>query len=171
MYSNLNFIFTYHITPTHTCACAVPQPPPSPKPQLLVLNATTIQFSWLPPFAWAEYPIVNYSVQVHNRATGEVLNVFINATSEIVSTTAPPVTFTYNTPQGEVMQNCEELVFIVSAASTIGWGSPAIVTGGFPIGIVCVYTPHTVAFFSSAVNTVVSRKYAPPSRISPPLHF
>ena len=119
--------------------CAVPQPPPLPKPQLLVLSATIIQLSWLPPFAWAEYPIVNYTVQVYNRATGEVMNSFINATSEVLSTTAP-MTFTYNTPRGEVMQNCEELVFIVSAASTIGWGSPAIVTGGFPIGTVCVYT-------------------------------
>ena len=139
MYSNLNFIFTYHITPTHTCACAVPQPPPSPKPQLLVLNATTVQLSWLPPFAWAEYPIVNYSVQVYNRATGEVMNSFINATSEVLSTTTP-VTFDYGVPQGSVMQNCEELFFSVSAASIIGGSSPAVVTGGFPIGSVCVYT-------------------------------
>ena len=136
---------------TNSYIYAVPQPPPSPKPHLLVLNATTIQLSWLPPFSWAEYPIVNYSVQVYNGATGEVINLFINATSEMVSTTAP-VTFNYDTPQGGVMQNCEELVFIVSAASTIGWGSPAIVTGGIPIGIVCVYTLHTGAVFFSTVN-------------------
>ena len=116
----------------------VPRPPPSPKPQLLVLNATTIQLSWLPPFSWAEYPIVNYSVQVYNTATGEVMNSFINVTSEMFSTTAP-VTFIHNTPHGGVMWNCEELAFIVSAASTIGWGSPAIVTGGFPIGILCMF--------------------------------
>ena len=112
---------------------AVPGPPPSPKLHLLVLNATTIQLSWLPPFAWAEYPIVNYSVQVYNRATGDVMNSFINATSEMFSTTAP-VTLIHNTPHGGVMRNCEELVFIVSAATIIGWGSPAIVTEGFPIG-------------------------------------
>ena len=120
----------------------VPGPPPSPKPHLLVFNATTIQLSWLPPFSWAEYPIVNYSVQVYNRATGEVINSFINATSEMFSTTAP-VTFIHNTPHGGVMRNCEEQVFIVSAATIIGWGSPAIVTGGFPIGIVYVYTVNT----------------------------
>ena len=127
---------------THTCTHAVPQPPPSPKPHLLVLNATTIQLSWLPPFSWAEYPIVNYSIQIYNRATGEVINLFINGTStEMVSMTAP-VTFTYGVLQGGVMQNCEKLFFFsVSAASTIGWGSPAIVTGGFPIGSVCVYIP------------------------------
>ena len=117
---------------------AVPGPPPSPIPHLLVLNATAIQLSWLPPFSWAEYPIVNYTVQVHNRATGEVTNSFINATSDMLSTTAP-VTFIYNTPHGGVMRNCEELVFIVSAATIIGQGSPAIVTGGFPIGnIYCI---------------------------------
>ena len=73
---------------------------------------------------------------------GEVINLFINGTStEMVSMTAP-VTFTYGVLQGGVMQNCEKLFFFsVSAASTIGWGSPAIVTGGFPIGSVCVYIP------------------------------
>ena len=138
---------------THTCTHAVPQPPPSPKPHLLVLNATTIQLSWLPPFSWTEYPIVNYSVQVYNRATGEMMNSFINATSEVLSTTAP-VTFNYGVPQGRAMQNCEELVFIVSAANIIGWGSPAVVTGGFPIGSVWVYvyTLYTGAVFFSAVN-------------------
>ena len=135
---------------TNSYMYTVPQPPPSPKPHLLVLNATTIELSWLPPFSWEEYPIVNYRVQVHNRATGEVMNLFINATSEMLSTTAP-VTFTYNTPQGEVMQNCEELVFIVSAASTIGWGSPAVITGGFPIGIVCVYI-HCILVFPLSVH-------------------
>ena len=127
------FLFDFSYSFMYT----VPGPPPSPKPYLLVHNATTIQLSWLPPFSWTEYPIVNYSVQVYNRATGEMMNSFINVTSEILSTTAP-VTFTYNTPHGGVMWNCEELAFIVSAASIIGWGSPAIVTGGFPIGILCV---------------------------------
>ena len=120
---------------TNSYMYVVPQPPPSPKPQLLVLSATTIQLSWLPPFAWAEYPIVNYSVQAYNSATGEVMNSFINATSEVLSTTAP-VTFNYVVPHGEVMQNCEELFFSVSAASVIGGSSPAVVTGGFPIGTV-----------------------------------
>ena len=113
-------------------------PPLPPDLHLYMFSATTIQLSWLPPFSWAEYPIVNYSVQVYNRATGEMMNSFINVTSEILATTAP-VTFTYNTPHGGVMWNCEELAFIVSAASIIGGGSPAIVTGGFPIGILCVF--------------------------------
>ena len=112
-------------------------PPLPPEPHLYMFSATTIQLSWLPPFSWAEYPIVNCSVQVYNRATGEVTNSFINATSEMFSTAAP-VTFIHNTPHRGVVQNCEELVFIVSAASIIGWGSPAIVTGGFPINCIPV---------------------------------
>ena len=39
--------------------------------------------------------------------------------------------------QKGVVQNCEELVFSISAANNIGWGSPAVVTGGFPMGNVC----------------------------------
>ena len=133
-----------------------------------MLNATTIQLSWLPPFSRAEYPIVNYTVQVHNRITGEVINSTINATftetvsaavtrevmnslnsSETIteeeinnatstSTTAVPVTFIYNTPREGVVQDCEELAFSVFAANNIGWSSPAVVTGGFPIGNICL---------------------------------
>ena len=165
-------------------------PPSPPEPQLLVLNATTIQLSWLPPFSWEDYPIVNYTVQVHNRITGEVINSTVNVTfTETVSaavtrevmnstlnttsteagsatitgpatitgsatiideeinstinaastsTTTAPVTYIHNAPHVGVVQNCEELVFSVFAANNIGWGSPAVVTGGFPIGNVCL---------------------------------
>ena len=153
-------------------------PPSPPEPQLLVLNATAIQIFWLPPFSWADYPIVNYTVQVHNRITGEVINSTINATfietvsaavtrkvinstlnttstetgsatvseEEInstinatsTSTTAAPVTFIHNAPHVGVVQNCEELVFSVFAVNNIGWSSPAVVTGGFPIGNICL---------------------------------
>ena len=146
-------------------------PPSPPEPQLLVLSATTIQISWLPPFSWEEYPIVNYTVQVRNRITGEVTNSIVTITEtisaavtrevvnstlstttesgsatiieeEMNSTTSAtftsamptPVTFIHNTPHKGVVQNCEELVFSVSAANNIGWGSPAVVTGGFPMG-------------------------------------
>ena len=118
-------------------------PPLPPDPHLYMFSATTIQLSWLPPFSWREYPIVNYTVQVHNRATGEMINSTVNAIStEMLSTTAL-VTFIYNTPHGGVVQNCEELVFSVSAASIIGWSSPAVVTGGFPIGN--LHTQHSTA--------------------------
>ena len=141
-------------------------PPSPPEPQLLVLNATAIQISWLPPFSWAVYPIVNYTVQIHNRVTGETINSTINATvtrkvidstlnttnetgsgtvseeevnsnATFTSTTAAPVSFIHNAPREGVVQNCEELVFSVFAANNIGWSSPAEVTGGFPIGNVC----------------------------------
>ena len=151
-------------------------PPSPPEPKLLVLSATAIQISWLPPFSWEEYPIVNYTVQVHNRNTGEVINSIVNVTitealssavtreminstlstatesgsatiieeemnsttnAAFTSATAVPVTFIHNTPHKGVVQNCEELVFSVSAANNIGWGSPAVVTGGFPMGNVC----------------------------------
>ena len=80
--------------------------------------ATTIQLSWLPNFSWAEYPIVNYTVQVYNRATGKGINSTINATSML--SMAAPVTFVYSAPHGGVVQKCEELMFIVSTASNVG---------------------------------------------------
>ena len=150
-------------------------PPSPPEPQLLVLNATAIQISWLPPFSWADYPIVNYTVQIHNIITGEIMNSTINATfTETISTavtrkvmnftlnttnetgsatvseeevnstinatftsTTAPVTFIHNALHVGVVQNCEELAFSVFAANNIGWSTPAVVTGGFPIGNVC----------------------------------
>ena len=124
----------HNVTISHTHV----GPPSPPEPQLHVLSATAIQIFWLPPFSWDEYPIVNYTVQVHNRITREVTNSTVNAT-------AAPVTFIHNTPHGRVMWNCEELIFRVFAANNIGRSKPAVVTGGFPIGNVC----GVAAFFSS----------------------
>ena len=76
--------------------------------------------SSLPPFSWAEYPIVNYSVQVYNRATGEGINSTINATSTEILSMAVPVTFVNSVPHGGVVQKCEELMFIVFTASNVG---------------------------------------------------
>ena len=160
-----------------------PGPSSPPEPQLHVLSATVIRIFWLPPFSWEDYPIVNYTVQVHNRINGEVINSTVNATitetlsaavtrevmnstlnitttesgsatvteeemnstinATSTSATAAPVTFIHNTLHKGIVQNCEELVFSVSAANSIGRGSPAVVNGGFPIGNVCpslVYT-------------------------------
>ena len=122
-------------------------PPLPPDPHLYMFSATTIQLSWLPPFSSAEYPIVNYTVQVHNRATGDAMNSTINATSTEMFSMTTPVTFIHNMAHGRVMQNCEELVFIVSAANNIGWSSPAVVTGGFPIGNVHTHTAYILQLF------------------------
>ena len=114
-----------------------------------MFSATMKQLSWLPPFSWADYPIVNYTVQVHNKATGEVINSTINAISTEMHSTTSLVTFIYNAPHGGVVQNCEELVFSVSAASNVGWSSPAVVTGRFPIGN--LHTHCTVQLFCSCL--------------------
>jgi len=93
-----------------------------------MLNATTLQLSWLPPFTWLGFPIVNYSIQVLNKTTWEVIrNWTINATSTSMS----PVTFNYGTLP---VQRCEELVFTVRAANSIGQSEPGQTHGGFPIG-------------------------------------
>ena len=76
---------------------------------------------------------MNYSIQIHNRVTGEMMNWTMNATSA-GSIVTSPITFNYSTPRGEVVQQCEELVFTVRAANSIGQSEPGEVTGGFPIG-------------------------------------
>lgn len=108
-------------------------PPSSPDPQLQVLNATALLLSWLPPFTWEGYPIVHYTIQIHNRATGKVMNRTTNATST-GSNTMSAITFNFSTPHGQVLQRCEELSFAVYAANNIGQSEPGEVNGGFPIG-------------------------------------
>ena len=76
---------------------------------------------------------MNYSIQIHNRATGEIMNWTMNATSAGSNATSR-MTFDHSTLHGEVVQRCEELVFTVHASSNIGHSEPGEVIGGFPIG-------------------------------------
>jgi len=132
---------------THTyiymyiCICT--GPPSSSDLHLCVLSETVLQLSWLPPFTWIEYPILNYNIQIHNRDTGEMMNRTINVTSTSMVAVSP-VTFNYSTPHGKVFQRCEELVFTVIATSNIGQSEPGEVNGGFPIGVyvysLCMYS-------------------------------
>ena len=125
--------YNVHYSNTHSCTCIGPPSPPDP--QLHILNTPTLQLSWLPPFTWVDYPIVNYTIQIHNRTTGNVMNWTINSTDTSM-TVVSPVTFNYSKPQGEVLQRCEELNFTVFAASNIGQSEPGQVNGGFPIGTI-----------------------------------
>ena len=127
MPSTINTILKHAYTHMYT------GPPSPPDPQLHILNATILQLSWLPPFTWEDYPIVNYTIQIHNRDTGEVMNRTIDVTSTSMFVMSP-VTFNDSTPHGEVVQRCEELVFTVYATSNIGQSEPGEINGGFPIG-------------------------------------
>jgi len=123
-------IVYFNVNCVHASAHICTGPPSAPDLHLYVLSATILQLSWLPPFTWMEYPIVNYTIQIHNRATRDVINRIMNATA------MSPVTFNYSKPQGEVLQRCEELNFTVFAASNIGQSEPGQVNGGFPIGTI-----------------------------------
>ena len=106
-------------------------PPSPPDPQLHMLDTATIELFWQPPFTWEDYSIVNYSIQVRNRTTGEAMMILT------INTTSTSITFNFSTLHGEVMQICEELAFTVNAASNIGQSEPGVVYGGFPIGNMC----------------------------------
>ena len=131
--------FNVNCASTHICT----GPPSAPDLHLYVLSATILQLSWLPPFTWMEYPIVNYTIQIHNRDTGEVINRTINVTSTSVVAVFP-LTFNFSTPHGEVLQRCEDLFFTVNATSNIGQSEPGEVNGGFPIGNIHTILSATV---------------------------
>ena len=84
---------------------------------------------------------MNYSIQIHNRVTGEMMNWTTNATSAGSNVTSL-ITFNYSTPRGEVVQRCEEMVFTVRAASNIGLSEPGEANGGFPIGKLNYHATH-----------------------------
>ena len=88
------------------------------------MDDSTLQLSWEPPFTWPQYEILHYTVDMENRSSGYVL---------------PPVTLspseTAHTLRASApLQSCAELRFSVTAHTAIGAGTPAVVTGGFPIG-------------------------------------
>ena len=97
---------------------------------------------------------MNYTIQIHNRATEDVMSWTIIVTS-ISVVAMSPVTFIYSIPHGEVSQRCEELVFTVYAVSNIGQSEPGVVNGGFPIGNIhhCThYSCLTVSNISENVD-------------------
>ena len=83
---------------------------------------TTLQLSWIPPFTWPDYQILNYTVRVENRSSGIT-------DSPMVLT---PTDLTYTLTAEAPAQHCAELRFNVTASNALGDSVPAVVIGGFP---------------------------------------
>ncbi len=104
--------------------------PLSPSPLFSVLDKFTVQVEWDAPFTWSAFPIINYTVQVINLTSVEMLasEVFPTDTfSYNVTSTAPPF--------------CNNLEFLVSATNIIG-ASTGKANGRFPTGIITVKPTH-----------------------------
>ena len=98
--------------------------PATPNVSLDVVNATTLQLSWDPPFTWPEYEILNYTVRMENRSSG------ITEGPVVLS----PTDLTYTLTTSAPVQHCAKLRFNVTASNALGDSPPAVVTGGFPKG-------------------------------------
>ena len=102
-------------------------PPLPPAPEVLLINATVLQLSWEPPFTWSEYPVLNYTVRMHNTSSTEQCT-WIRTISAAVNTIE--VISSGNT----VSLSYHELVFYVTARNDIGESCQGEVRGGFPVG-------------------------------------
>ena len=105
-----------------SCSADVPL---SPSPQFSVTNRFSVQVEWDAPFAWKEFPIINYRVEVTNMTSREIL----------ASSMLSPDTFSFSHHHTNVEPlPCTNLSFAVYANSTIGESSPGITYGAFPTG-------------------------------------
>ena len=95
--------------------------PLAPRPELYVLSTTELQLSWEEPFTWQPFPILDYSITVHNTT---------DQTSTPYTVTEPGKLLTQ---EAETMV-CSELLIEVSARSEEGASPVGTVSGGFPVG-------------------------------------
>ena len=119
MYNMCNISF-----PKFIICAASPLPP---APEVLLVNATVLQLSWEPPFTWSEYPVLNYTVRMHNTSNTEQCT-WTRTISAAVNTIE--VIGSGNT----VSLSYHELVFYVTARNDIGESCQGEVRGGFPVG-------------------------------------
>ena len=139
-----------HTCPTTTHTHTLPSGPPAPPhPTLELINATTLQLSWYPPFTWTGFPIQNYTVwmgNLTNSMNDRQDNIPINENNSNDTS----VTFELSTINGEIARGCALLDFSVTARSDLGESSPGRVSGGFPIGWL-LHVP--IALFPERVGT------------------
>ncbi len=93
----------------------------APNPVFSVLNVSTVQVEWAAPFTLVEFPIMNYTVQVINQTSDDLLNSAVldaDMLSYNITHTAPP--------------SCTNLTFLVVAYSEVGPSVPGTAQGAFP---------------------------------------
>lgn len=120
-----------------------------PTPEVLVINATVLQLTWEPPFAWSEYPVLNYTVRMHNSSSPEPCT----WTRTIPATVNTVEVFS---SESAVSVYCHELVFYVTATNDIGESNQGIIRGGFPVGELFTENKYRHCIDSSAVGNDMS---------------
>ncbi len=98
-------------------------PPPPPNPVLVIQDTLIIR--WDPVFSWPEYPVIGYRVTLL-RSNGQQL------LGQTVISTSINITLQQASLFGAFLDECEELVFSVSAINELGEGEQGSITGGLP---------------------------------------
>ncbi len=98
-------------------------PPPPPNPMLVIQDIFIIR--WDPVFSWSEYPVTGYRVTLL-RSNGQQL------LDQTGSSTSINITLQQASLFGALLEECEELVFSVSAINELGEGEQGSITGGLP---------------------------------------
>ena len=124
----------FKVSHTHAAAYISTLYAGTPSPVRLavsVLNATTLQVSWDPPFTFPGHEILHYNITVVIKTTGETIidrQRVLGAEERVVSVSSP---------DGEIARKCNEITFTVTATNDLGEGDPTSVSGWLPIGICC----------------------------------
>ena len=98
-------------------------PPPPPNPVLVIQDTLIIR--WDPVFSWPEYPVTGYRVMLLRSNGQKLLDQRLNSTSISISLQQASLF-------GVFLEECEELVFSVSATNDLGEGEQGSITGGLP---------------------------------------
>lgn len=96
--------------------------PLPPSPEFVVVNESAVQVEWEAPFTWQGFPISNYTVQVINHTSEELVAMGV----------LTPDTQSYILKQTVSPSFCTNLTFFVLANNSVGASMSGRVQGAFP---------------------------------------
>ena len=105
----------------HVIFPGVPLPP---SPKFSVVNESTILVEWKESFAWQDFPIINYTMEVFNQTSDEPI------TSSVLDSNI--LSFTHTSPMTGSPGRCTNRTFSVVAHNSVGASVPGTVKGAFP---------------------------------------
>lgn len=94
-----------------------------------MVNSTALEVVWDEPFTWEQFPILHYTMMVHNSSNQAAKEYEVDSGNTSISE---------NTSQLLVLEAeaeiCSELMFEVKAFNEIGSSSAGTTSGSFPVG-------------------------------------
>ena len=107
----------YHYSDEYSADVPLP-----PNPEFSMLDELTVQVVWEEPFTWHSFPITNYSVDVINETSAELID----------STVLSPDMLSYTIAQRGPLDSCTPLLFKVNATNDVGTSFSGCVNGSLP---------------------------------------